>query len=394
MDRDDPADEVTDLQWIKTATETESTAVRFVRVDASPHEMRLMQARPPNWGGRSLAYRSFPVRDIPLTILKTQDPTLRRLPPLAAQLDAILSANKTPPAPEDPAVTQQLLEVVSGLAADAQALKTERAPPLASSSEKDLFHRQLEALGIKLPQQSPAPAEQVPGTLGGADEIERLVAQRVDEEMRKRQSPPAARDGSANLFASSGTNSASQQLFASLSERLGGPGRAASGVPPPPTVIPEDPLGNLNPAQQALLLQLLQNVNPTQQGPLLQLLQSLTATQQAPVMQLLQGFPRTAPDATGSLMLDMLAGSSEGSGSANIAPGAKGLASLDRVRAAFRQNPKARYEHVRAKIRGFLREKGKSDRSILRGVRGVQRRSDCVLRHALRGDHHLVGAVG
>ena len=285
VDRNDSADEVTDLEWLKTATETERTAVRFVRVDASPHEMRLMQARPPTWGDTpgSLAYRSFPIRDIPLTILKSQDPTLRRLPPIAAQLDALRSANNTPPAPEDPAVTQQLLEVVSGLAADVQALKTERAPPLASSSEKDLFHRQLEALGIKLPQQSPAPAEQVPGTLGGADEIERLVAQRVEEEMRKRQSPPAARDGSANLFASSGTNSASQQLFASLSERLGGPGRAASGVPPPPTVIPEDPLGNLNPAQQALLLQLLQNVNPTQQGPLLQLLQSLTATQQAPL---------------------------------------------------------------------------------------------------------------
>ena len=65
-------------------------------------------------------------------------------------------------------------------------------------------------------------------------------------------------------------------MFASLSERLGGPGRAANGVPPPSTVIPEDPLGNLNPAQHALLLQLLQNLNATQQVPLPQLLQSLT----------------------------------------------------------------------------------------------------------------------
>ena len=197
MDRNDSADEVTDLEWLKTATETERTAVRFVRVDASPHEMRLMQARPPTWGDTpgSLAYRSFPVRDIPLTILKSQDPTLRRLPPIATQLDALRSASKTPPVPEDPAVTQQLLEVVSGLAADVQALKTERAPPAATLTEKDLLHRQLEALGIKLPQQPPALAEQVPVTLGGADEIERLVAQRVEEELRKRQSPPAARDG-------------------------------------------------------------------------------------------------------------------------------------------------------------------------------------------------------
>ncbi len=73
VDRNDSADEVTDLEWLKTATETERTAVRFVRVDASPHEMRLMQARPPTWGDTpgSLAYRSFPVRDIPLTILKS-----------------------------------------------------------------------------------------------------------------------------------------------------------------------------------------------------------------------------------------------------------------------------------------------------------------------------------
>ena len=127
VDYNDSADEVTDLEWLKTATETERTAVRFVRVDASPHEMRLMQARPPTWGDTpgSLAYRSFPIRDIPLTILKSQDPTLRRLPPIAAQLDALRSASKTPPVPEDPAVTQQLLEVVSGLAADVQALKTE-----------------------------------------------------------------------------------------------------------------------------------------------------------------------------------------------------------------------------------------------------------------------------
>ena len=165
-----------------------------------------------------------------MTILKSQDPTLRRLPPIAAQLDALRSASKTPPVPEDPAVTQQLLEVVSGLAADVQALKTERAPPAATLTEKDLLHRQLEALGIKLPQKPPAPAEQVPGTLGGADEIERLVAQRVEEELRKRQSPPVARDGSANLFASSGTGSANQQLFANLSERLGGPARAATSV--------------------------------------------------------------------------------------------------------------------------------------------------------------------
>ena len=328
VDRDDSADEVTDLEWLKTATETERTAVRFVRVDASPHELRLMQARPPTWGDTagSLAYRSFPVRDIPLTILKSQDPTLRRLPPIAAQLDALRSASKTPPVPEDPAVTQQLLEVVSGLAADVQALKTERAPPAATLTEKDLLHRQLEALGIKLPQQPPALAEQVPVTLGGANEIERLVAQRVEEELRKRQSPPAARDGSANLFASSGTGSANQQLFANLSERLGGPARAAAGVPPSPSVMPENSLGNLNPTQQALLVQLLQNISPTQQAPLLELLQTLNAPQQAPLLQLLQRLPRNIPDTTGNLTLDMLAGSSEGSGSANIAPGARGLA--------------------------------------------------------------------
>ena len=101
-----------------------------------------------------------------------------------------------------------------------------------------------------------------------------MVAQRVEEELRKRQSPPAARDGSANLFASSGTGSANQQLFANLSERLGGPARAATGAPPPPSVMPESPLGNLNPTQQALLVQLLQNVSPTQQAPLLELLQT------------------------------------------------------------------------------------------------------------------------
>ena len=366
VDRNDSADEVTDLEWLKTATETERTAVRFVRVDASPHELRLMQARPPTWGDTpgSLAYRSFPVRDIPLTILKSQDPTLRRLPPIAAQLDALRSASKTPPVPEDPAVTQQLLEVVSGLAADVQALKTERTPPAGAPTEKDLFHRQLEALGIKLPQQPPALAEQVPVTLGGADEIERLVAQRVEEELRKRQSPPAARDGSANLFASSGTGSANQQLFANLSERLGGPARAATGVPPSPPVMPENPLGNLNPTQKALLVQLLQNISPTQQAHLLELLQTVNATQQAPLLQLLQGLPRNIPDTTGALTLDMLAGNTESGGSATIAPGARGLASLDRVRAAFRKDPKARYEHVRAKIRGFLREKGKGETAI------------------------------
>ena len=107
VDRNDPSAEVTDLQWLKTATETESTAVRFVRVDASPHEMRLTQTRPTTWGDvpGSLDYRSFTIRDIPLTILKSQDPTLWRLPPLEAQLDAFRFANKTPPAPEDPAVT-------------------------------------------------------------------------------------------------------------------------------------------------------------------------------------------------------------------------------------------------------------------------------------------------
>ena len=50
VDRNDPSAEVTDLQWLKTATETESTAVRFVRVDASLHEMRLTQTRPTTCG--------------------------------------------------------------------------------------------------------------------------------------------------------------------------------------------------------------------------------------------------------------------------------------------------------------------------------------------------------
>ena len=90
--------------------------------------------------------------------------------------------------------------------------------------------------------------------------------------------------------------------------------------------MPESPLGNLNPTQQALLVQLLQNVSPTQQAPLLELLQTLNAPQQAPLLQLLQRLPRNIPDTTGNLTLDMLAGSSEGSGSANIAPGARGLA--------------------------------------------------------------------
>ena len=53
VDRNDRSDQLTDLQWLKTATETESTAVRFVRVDASPHEMRLTQTRPTTWGGRT-----------------------------------------------------------------------------------------------------------------------------------------------------------------------------------------------------------------------------------------------------------------------------------------------------------------------------------------------------
>ena len=107
VDRNDSADEVTDLEWLKTAKETERTAVRFVRVDASPHEMRLTQTRPTTGGDvpGSLDYRSFTIRDISPTILKSQDPTLRRLPPIAAQLDALRSASKTPPAPEDPAVT-------------------------------------------------------------------------------------------------------------------------------------------------------------------------------------------------------------------------------------------------------------------------------------------------
>ena len=34
------------------------------------------------------------------------------------------------------------------------------------------------------------------------------------------------------------------------------------------------------------------------------------------------------------------------------------------MRSAFRKDPKARYEHVRAKIRGFLREKGKGETAI------------------------------
>ena len=109
---------------------------------------------------------------------------------------------------------------------------------------------------------------------------------------------------------------------------------------------------------------MLQNSSPTQQAPLLELLQTLNATQQAPLLQLLQGLPRNIPDTTGTLTLDMLAGNTESGGSANIAPGARGLASLDRVRAAFRKDPKARYEHVRAKIRGFLREKGKGETAI------------------------------
>ena len=109
---------------------------------------------------------------------------------------------------------------------------------------------------------------------------------------------------------------------------------------------------------------MLQNSSPTQQAPLLELLQTLNATQQAPLLQLLQGLPRNIPDTTGALTLDMLAGNTESGGSATIAPGARGLASLDRVRAAFRKDPKARYEHVRAKIRGFLREKGKGETAI------------------------------
>ena len=86
---------MTTLQWINDKKAVETAAVRYVRTPKAG--LRLKEELPTNW--KPGEYRAFSVRNIPYSILVSQDPTLRLpfKPPSIA--DLIRPHDKTTPAP-------------------------------------------------------------------------------------------------------------------------------------------------------------------------------------------------------------------------------------------------------------------------------------------------------
>ena len=120
---DDEPKDVTTLEWIGAQREVITAKVRYVRMDAKG--MRLHDQLPASW--KVGEYRAFEVRDIPLTALKNNDPTLRRPFPPPVITDLLRPQGKTSPEEPGPDLTRQLVETVSGLAEKVEALMQERA---------------------------------------------------------------------------------------------------------------------------------------------------------------------------------------------------------------------------------------------------------------------------
>ena len=109
---DDEPKDVTTLEWIGAQREVITAKVRYVRMDAKG--MPLHDQLPASW--KVGEYRAFEVRDIPLTALKNNDPTLRRPFPPPVITDLLRPQGKTSPEEPGPDLTRQLVETVSGLA--------------------------------------------------------------------------------------------------------------------------------------------------------------------------------------------------------------------------------------------------------------------------------------
>ena len=123
---------MTSLQWINDKKAVETAAVRYVRTPKAG--LRLKEELPTNW--KPGEYRAFSVRNIPYSILVSQDPTLRLpfKPPSIA--DLIRPQDKTTPEEPGPELTRQLVETVSGLAEKVEALMQERTTETRKSGER------------------------------------------------------------------------------------------------------------------------------------------------------------------------------------------------------------------------------------------------------------------
>ena len=128
---DDEPKDVTTLEWIGARREVNTAKVRYVRMDAKG--MRLHDQLPASW--KVGEYRAFEVRDIPLTALKNNDPTLRRPFPPPVITDLLRPQGKTSPEEPGPDLTRQLVETVSGLAEKVEALMQERATETRKGGE-------------------------------------------------------------------------------------------------------------------------------------------------------------------------------------------------------------------------------------------------------------------
>ena len=165
---------MTSLQWINDKKAVETAAVRYVRTPKAG--LRLKEELPTNW--KPGEYRAFSVRNIPYSILVSQDPTLRLpfKPPSIA--DLIRPQDKTTPEEPGPELTRQLVETVSGLAEKVEALMQERTTETRKSgerppAEKLALAEQKLALEGKLESKKLAFAEQ-PG--GGSTEEQLRLA--------------------------------------------------------------------------------------------------------------------------------------------------------------------------------------------------------------------------
>ena len=165
---------MTSLQWINDKKAVETAAVRYVRTPKAG--LRLKNELPTNW--KPGEYRAFSVRNIPYSILVSQDPTLRPpfKPPSIA--DLIRPRDRTTPEEPGPELTRQLVETVSGLAEKVEALMQERTTETRKSgerppAEKLALAEQKLALEGKLESKKLAFAEQ-PG--GGSPEEQLRLA--------------------------------------------------------------------------------------------------------------------------------------------------------------------------------------------------------------------------
>ena len=169
-----PTSGMTEVQWINDAKAVETLAVRYVRTPKAG--LRLKEELPTNW--KPGEYRAFSVRNIPYSILVSQDPTLRPpfKPPSIA--DLIRPRDRTTPEEPGPELTRQLVETVSGLAEKVEALMQERTTETRKSgerppAEKLALAEQKLALEGKLESKKLAFAEQ-PG--GGSTEEQLRLA--------------------------------------------------------------------------------------------------------------------------------------------------------------------------------------------------------------------------